>query len=192
MHIFPAQCRAVWEAAKRDVCWWWGWSPNRICCQKDSQGFCCINSGQRITSSTIYISKLPGLICSFSLISRALKYIDTFNFETWPFWVQYPAGTPEVSSIVSENSGNSGQRTLGVATTGAQIGYKHTAFMGSCKHHLWQAIRASSAAPYYLDDFSDGINSPRYLCICFLYILLLSASQLIAALTCKVHLSFFP
>eukprot|EP00775_Hariotina_reticulata_P011345 gene11345-11494_t len=29
---------------------------------------------------------------------------------------------------------------------------------GSCKHHVWEAVRASSAAPYYLDDFltSDG------------------------------------
>lgn len=27
---------------------------------------------------------------------------------------------------------------------------------GSSKHKLWQAIRASSAAPYYLDDFSVG------------------------------------
>ncbi|KAG6754544.1 hypothetical protein POTOM_040331 [Populus tomentosa] len=33
------------------------------------------------------------------------------------------------------------------------------AFIGSCKHHVWQAIRASSAAPYYLDDFSDDVNS---------------------------------
>lgn len=31
-----------------------------------------------------------------------------------------------------------------------------TAFPGTCKMHLWQAIRASSAAPYYLDDFSAG------------------------------------
>lgn len=27
---------------------------------------------------------------------------------------------------------------------------------GSSKHRIWQAIRASSAAPYYLDDFSIG------------------------------------
>lgn len=38
----------------------------------------------------------------------------------------------------------------------AEGGYKHSAFIGSCKHQVWQAIRASSAAPYYLDDFSDG------------------------------------
>ena len=45
----------------------------------------------------------------------------------------------------------------GTATTGgAQVGLKRNAFIGSCKHHIWQAIRASSAAPYYLDDYSDG------------------------------------
>ncbi|RZC50555.1 hypothetical protein C5167_018992 [Papaver somniferum] len=45
-----------------------------------------------------------------------------------------------------------------VAADGAGTGTKHCAFLGSCKHHIWQAIRASSAAPYYLDDFSDDGN----------------------------------
>ncbi|XP_052183412.1 phospholipase A I isoform X2 [Diospyros lotus] len=58
---------------------------------------------------------------------------------------QYPAGTPEVPSAISEGSAFSG------------LGYKRNAFIGSCKHHIWQAIRASSAAPYYLDDFSDDV-----------------------------------
>ncbi|KAL0363243.1 UNVERIFIED_CONTAM: Phospholipase A I [Sesamum calycinum] len=67
---------------------------------------------------------------------------------------QYPVGTPEISSAVSENLTTGGQ---GAATTGAQVGHKRNAFIGSCKHHIWQAIRASSAAPYYLDDYADGI-----------------------------------
>ncbi|KAG8635229.1 hypothetical protein MANES_16G010100v8 [Manihot esculenta] len=67
---------------------------------------------------------------------------------------QYPAGTPEVPFAISESSGVT---VLGSPTTGAQVGYKRSAFIGSCKHHVWQAIRASSAAPYYLDDFSDDI-----------------------------------
>lgn len=67
--------------------------------------------------------------------------------------VQYPAGTPEVSFPVSENMATDGGATL---TNEAQVGYRRSTFMGSCKHQLWQAIRASSAAPYYLDDFSDG------------------------------------
>lgn len=70
--------------------------------------------------------------------------------------MQYPVGTLEISSSVSENLTTGGQ---GAATTGAQVGYKRNAFMGSCKHPIWQAIRASSAAPYYLDDFSDGTSS---------------------------------
>ncbi|KAL5715418.1 Phospholipase A I [Ranunculus cassubicifolius] len=53
---------------------------------------------------------------------------------------QYPVGTPEAP--------------LGTTETPVIRG----ASMGSCKHHIWQAIRASSAAPYYLDDFSDDVN----------------------------------
>ncbi|KAI9395701.1 hypothetical protein POPTR_004G018700v4 [Populus trichocarpa] len=68
---------------------------------------------------------------------------------------QYPVGTPEVPFAISESSG---VHVLGSPTTGAQVGYKRSAFISSCKHHIWQAIRASSAAPYYLDDFSDDIN----------------------------------
>ncbi|CAI9769790.1 unnamed protein product [Fraxinus pennsylvanica] len=27
----------------------------------------------------------------------------------------------------------------------------------SCKHHIWQAIRASSTSSYYLDDYTGGV-----------------------------------
>ncbi|CAH9141780.1 unnamed protein product [Cuscuta epithymum] len=62
---------------------------------------------------------------------------------------QYPPGTPEASLANTEK--------MVTATTGAQVGVTRNSFIGSCKHHIWQAIRASSAAPYYLDDFSDGV-----------------------------------
>ncbi|PON38399.1 Patatin-related protein [Parasponia andersonii] len=68
---------------------------------------------------------------------------------------QYPAGTPEMPLAISESSSIS---ILGSPTTGAQVGYERSAFMGSCRHQVWQAIRASSAAPYYLDDYSDDVN----------------------------------
>ena len=45
---------------------------------------------------------------------------------------------------------------IGTAVSGAPVGIKRGAFMGSCKHRVWEAIRASSAAPYYLDDFAVG------------------------------------
>lgn len=70
------------------------------------------------------------------------------------FKLQYPAGTLELPLAISESSGIS---AIGSPTTGAQVGYKRSAFIGSCKHEVWKAIRASSAAPYYLDDYSDGI-----------------------------------
>ncbi|GKD29864.1 phospholipase A I-like protein [Tanacetum coccineum] len=39
-----------------------------------------------------------------------------------------------------------------------QRDYPPGAYMESCRHHIWQAIRASFAALYYLDDYSDGLN----------------------------------
>ncbi|XP_078437469.1 phospholipase A I-like protein isoform X2 [Wolffia australiana] len=59
---------------------------------------------------------------------------------------QYPVGTPELHLGTSE-----------IPTSGGN-GSRRTAFIGSCKHRVWEAIRASSAAPYYLDDFSDDVN----------------------------------
>ncbi|KFK43435.1 hypothetical protein AALP_AA1G125100 [Arabis alpina] len=71
---------------------------------------------------------------------------------------QYSVGTPEMSYAFSDQLGES---TLTSSTSSDQVGYyKQSAFMGSCKHHVWQAIRASSAAPYYLDDFS--VDSYRW------------------------------
>lgn len=68
--------------------------------------------------------------------------------------MQYPPGTPEISPAATENLTTAGQGTI---SDPAQVEHKRNAFMGSCKHRIWQAIRASSAAPYYLDDYSDGI-----------------------------------
>ncbi|KAK4439318.1 Phospholipase A I [Sesamum alatum] len=94
------------------------------------------------------VKKIPKVFVVSTLVSVAPA--QPFIFRNY----QYPVGTPEISSTVSENLTTGGQ---GAATTGAQVGNKRNAFIGSCKHHIWQAIRASSAAPYYLDDYSDGI-----------------------------------
>jgi hypothetical protein len=56
-----------------------------------------------------------------------------------------PAGTAESPAV----------STIGM-TTNANGAYRRGACIGSCKHKVWEAVRASSAAPYYLDDFSDG------------------------------------
>lgn len=55
--------------------------------------------------------------------------------------------------MVAESPAISG---IGTTSPNPQVGARRAASMGSCKHHIWQAIRASSAAPYYLDDYSDG------------------------------------
>nr|KJB34774.1 hypothetical protein B456_006G083400 [Gossypium raimondii] len=59
---------------------------------------------------------------------------------------QYPVGTPKAPCPTSESSG-----------TTARVSHKQSGLIGSCKYQLWQAIRASCAAPYYLDDFSDDV-----------------------------------
>ncbi|KAL0310711.1 UNVERIFIED_CONTAM: Phospholipase A I [Sesamum angustifolium] len=94
------------------------------------------------------VKRIPKVFVVSTLVSVAPA--QPFIFRNY----QYPAGTPEISFAASENMTTSGQ---GAATSGAEVGYKRNASIGSCKHHIWQAIRASSAAPYYLDDFSDGV-----------------------------------
>ncbi|KAL1538510.1 Phospholipase A I [Salvia divinorum] len=107
---------------------------------------CAEEDGDLLIESAV--KKVPKVFVVSTLVSVAPA--QPFIFRNY----QYPVGTPELSSGVSENLIIGGQ---GVATTGAQVGYKRSAYIGSCKHLVWQAIRASSAAPYYLDDFSDGI-----------------------------------
>ncbi|XP_009405622.2 phospholipase A I isoform X2 [Musa acuminata AAA Group] len=68
---------------------------------------------------------------------------------------QYPAGTPESPLGMAESPAVT---AIGTAIPSAQIASRRGASIGSCKHRIWEAIRASSAAPYYLDDFSDDVN----------------------------------
>ncbi|KAK1557151.1 hypothetical protein Q3G72_019057 [Acer saccharum] len=107
---------------------------------------CADEDGDLLIESTV--KNIPKVFVVSTLVS--VVPAQPFVFRNY----QYPAGTPEVPISISENSGIT---VLGspTTTTGAQVGYKRNAFLGSCKHHIWQAIRASSAAPYYLDDFSD-------------------------------------
>ncbi|CAI5466949.1 unnamed protein product [Closterium sp. Yama58-4] len=62
---------------------------------------------------------------------------------------QYPPGTRETPHPPSDGSPMPTppprMRTSGLS-----------ALLGTCKMQLWQAIRASSAAPYYFDDFAVG------------------------------------
>ncbi|KAK4398970.1 Phospholipase A I [Sesamum angolense] len=95
------------------------------------------------------VKKIPKVLLYLPL--SALHLLSHLYFEITS---AVSCWNPEISSAVSENLTTGGQ---GAATTGAQVGHKRNAFIGSCKHHIWQAIRASSAAPYYLDDYADGI-----------------------------------
>ncbi|MBA0858569.1 hypothetical protein Goshw_028142 [Gossypium schwendimanii] len=80
-------------------------------------------------------------VCLISTLVSVLP-AQPFVFRNY----QYPVGTPEAPCVTSESSG-----------TTARVSHKQSGLIGSCKYQLWQAIRASCAAPYYLDDFSDDV-----------------------------------
>ncbi len=71
--------------------------------------------------------------------------------------MKYPPGTPETAPWTNDGPAASVSGTPATATPlTTQVGPQRSAFIGSCKYQIWEAIRASSAAPYYLDDFSSG------------------------------------
>nr|XP_027192226.1 phospholipase A I isoform X1 [Cicer arietinum] len=107
---------------------------------------CADEDGDLLIDSAV--KNVPKVFVVSTLVS--MMPAQPFIFRNY----QYPAGTPEVALATSDSSG------IAVLTSpmSAQVGYKRSAFIGSCKHQVWQAIRASSAAPYYLDDFSDDIH----------------------------------
>ncbi|MBA0787077.1 hypothetical protein Gotri_027065, partial [Gossypium trilobum] len=103
---------------------------------------CADEDGDLLIDSAV--KNIPKVFVVSTLVS--VMPAQPFLFRNY----QYPVGTPEVPLAILEGSVTTVQ--------GAQFGYKRNAFIGSCKHHVWKAIRASSAAPYYLDDFSDDVN----------------------------------
>ncbi|QHO21202.1 Phospholipase A I [Arachis hypogaea] len=108
---------------------------------------CADEDGDLLIDSAV--KNVPKVFVVSTLVS--MMPAQPFIFRNY----QYPTGTPEVTLATSESSG-----VVLVSPTDAQVGYtyKRSAFIGSCKHQIWKAIRASSAAPYYLDDFSDDVN----------------------------------
>ncbi|KAK7860286.1 phospholipase a i [Quercus suber] len=115
--------------------------------QRLLQEMCADEDGDLLIDSAV--KSIPKVFVVSTLVS--VMPAQPFVFRNY----QYPAGTPEVPLPMSESSGISVQ---GSPTIGSEVGYKRSAFIGSCKHEVWQAIRASSAAPYYLDDYSDDVH----------------------------------
>ncbi|KAH0434766.1 hypothetical protein IEQ34_026761 [Dendrobium chrysotoxum] len=107
---------------------------------------CADEDGDLLIDSAV--KKIPKVFVVSTLVSVAPA--QPFIFRNY----QYPVGTPELSSGLAESTASCGIATGPVG----QHSSRHWAFMGSCKHRIWEAIRASSAAPYYLDDFADDLN----------------------------------
>ncbi|KAL9236627.1 hypothetical protein vseg_011271 [Gypsophila vaccaria] len=108
---------------------------------------CADEDGDLLIDSAV--KRVPKVFVMSTLVS--VVPAQPFVFRNY----QYPAGTQEMYLSPSESSAIS---MSGGSTASAQVGYNRSAFIGSCKHEVWQAIRASSAAPYYMDDFTDGVN----------------------------------
>ncbi|XP_042422913.1 phospholipase A I-like isoform X1 [Zingiber officinale] len=106
---------------------------------------CADEDGDLLIESAV--KSIPKVVVMSTLVS--VTPAQPFVFRNY----QYPAGTletplgmesPAVTSIGTPHS--------------SKISLHRVASIGSCKHRIWEAIRASSAAPYYLDDFSDDVH----------------------------------
>lgn len=79
--------------------------------------------------------------------------------------MQYPSGTFETPAGTAESP------AVGMSMSiNANGSYRRGACIGSCKHKIWEAVRASSAAPYYLDDFADGKINNVFLLLLSIYV----------------------
>eukprot|EP01018_Ginkgo_biloba_P003530 Gb_32589 [translate_table: standard] len=112
---------------------------------------CADEDGDLLIESAL--KNIPKVFVVSSLVS--VTPAQPFVFRNY----QYPSGTPEMAPWTTEGPAACVLGTLATASPLAtQFGQRRSAFIGSCKHHIWEAIRASSAAPYYLDDFADDAN----------------------------------
>ncbi|RWR85093.1 phospholipase A I isoform X1 [Cinnamomum micranthum f. kanehirae] len=104
------------------------------------QEMCADEEGDLLIESAV--KGIPKVFVVSTLVS--VMPAQPFLFRNY----QYPAGTLEMPVGTTEGPI--------ICDAGAPV--RRGAFIGSCKHRIWEAIRASSAAPYYLDDFSDDLN----------------------------------
>lgn len=113
---------------------------------------CAHEDGDLLIESAV--KGIPKVFVVASLVS--VTPAQPFVFRNY----QYPVGTPEKSACTTEGPAASVFGTSATASPlSTQIGpNQRSAFIGSCKHCIWEAIRASSAAPYYLDDFFSDAN----------------------------------
>eukprot|EP00250_Pteridium_aquilinum_P010694 c19570_g1_i2 orf=492-3833(-) len=116
------------------------------------KGICADDEGDLLIESAV--KGIPKVFAVSTLVS--VMPAQPFVFRNY----QYPVGTPETAPWTADGPAAS---TFGTTATAMPLSTetgssRRSAFIGSCKHRIWEAIRASSAAPYYLDDFSSDTN----------------------------------
>ncbi|KAI5081182.1 hypothetical protein GOP47_0004365 [Adiantum capillus-veneris] len=111
----------------------------------DDEGDLLIESAVKGIPKVFAVSALVSVLPAQPFVFRNYQY-PLGTLETAPWTADGPAasvfGTPATATPLSTQTGSN----------------RRSAFIGSCKHRIWEAIRASSAAPYYLDDFSSDTN----------------------------------
>ncbi|KAH7298485.1 hypothetical protein KP509_25G046000 [Ceratopteris richardii] len=113
---------------------------------------CADDEGDLLIESAV--KGIPKVFAVASLVS--VSPAQPFVFRNY----QYPVGTPETAPWTVDGPAAAVFGSPATATPlSTQTGStRRSAFIGSCKHRIWEAIRASSAAPYYLDDFASDAN----------------------------------
>ncbi|XP_078180654.1 phospholipase A I-like protein isoform X2 [Carex rostrata] len=106
-------------------------------CSDEEDGDLLIESAVKGIPKVFAVSTLVSTVPAQPFLFRNYQY-PSGTFET-------PAGTAESPAVGMSMSIN------------ANGSYRRGACIGSCKHKIWEAVRASSAAPYYLDDFADDV-----------------------------------
>ena len=109
----------------------------------DEEGDLLVDSASRGGPKVFTVSTLVSIIPASPFVFR--------NY-------QYPPGTPEMPLWTPEGVMQTAGTPAPASPLVSQVGGRKAAYVGSTKFRLWEAIRASSAAPYYLDDYASGNN----------------------------------
>eukprot|EP00850_Spirogloea_muscicola_P002821 SM000011S18999 [mRNA] locus=s11:273180:281253:- [translate_table: standard] len=113
------------------------------------QEMCMEEGGDLLIKSAIKGCPKVFAVSTLVSVNPATPFVFR-NYQYPPGTVETPLWPPDVP-VPAAGAGGKDSSTADIP-----VNLQKAAFVGSCKYKLWEAIRASAAAPYYLDDFSRG------------------------------------